>query len=47
MNNEEISNPWDLVYLLYKGRYTKEAVDDMAMCEIQELLDTYNDNPQQ
>lgn len=47
MNNEEINNPWDVVYSLYKGRYTREQVDDMMMCEIQELLDAYNDYPLQ
>jgi len=43
MNNEEINNPWDLVYSLYKGKYTKEQIDDLLLSEVQELLDIYND----
>jgi len=42
--NEKL-NPWDRVYELYKDIYTKEAVDEMLMCELQELLEAhYNTN---
>lgn len=44
--NEEIKNninPWDLVYNLYKGKYTREEVDVMTFAEIGELIDLYND----
>lgn len=43
MESEKQLNPWELVYRLYKGRYTKEQVDDMTFVEIGELIDIYYD----
>jgi len=34
-------NPWDLVYNLYKKRYTREQIDEMLMCELTELIQNY------
>ena len=31
-------NPWDLAYAMHKDRYTKEEIDEMLLCEIEELL---------
>lgn len=36
-------SPWELVYRLYEGKYTKEQVDDMTFTEVGELIDTYYD----
>lgn len=30
--------PWEVAYQLHKDRYTKEEIDDMLLCEINELL---------
>ena len=34
-------NPWDIAYELAKEDYSKEAIDEMLMCEIQEIIDIY------
>ena len=36
--NKKEMNPWDIAYELYKGYYTKEQIDEMLLCEINELL---------
>ena len=46
MASTDESNPWDLVYNLYKGRYTKEQIDDMTFSEVGELIDMYYDYEQ-
>jgi hypothetical protein len=33
--------PWEVAYLLHKDRYTKEEIDDMLLCEINELIYDY------
>lgn len=35
-------SPWDLAYEQNKDRYTKEQIDEMLLCEIQELI--YQEN---
>ena len=37
----ETINPWDIVYKLYKDTYTKEEIDEMLMCELTELINSY------
>ena len=37
-------NPWDVVYKLYKDRYTKEQVEEMLWCELVELIENYKLN---
>tara|TARA_R110000803_G_scaffold34220_2_gene74827 strand:- start:647 stop:769 length:123 start_codon:yes stop_codon:yes gene_type:complete len=36
MNKEQ--NPWAIAYEELKEFYTKEQIDDMLLCEIEELL---------
>ena len=36
-------NPWDLAYEHNKDRYTKEQIDEMLFCEIQELIHQENE----
>ncbi len=43
MESEEHSSPWELVYRLYEGEYTKEQIDDMTFAEVGELIDIYYD----
>ncbi len=38
MNRKPYTSPWDLAYELCKDHYTKEQIDEMALCEIQELI---------
>ena len=38
MRNNKRYSPWDIAYELYKGNYTKEQIDEMLLCEINELL---------
>jgi hypothetical protein len=33
-----MKDPWELAYELNKEYYTKEEIDEMLFCEIQELL---------
>ena len=37
-------NPWDIAYELYKEYYTKEQIDEMLLCEINELLENEKQN---
>ena len=43
MEQDNQVNPWDLVYRLYQGKYTKEQVDEMTFAEVGELIDIYYD----
>jgi hypothetical protein len=36
-----MSSPWDIAYKLYKDSYTQEEIDEMLLCEIQELIENY------
>lgn len=31
-------NPWDLAYEEFKDVYSREEIDDMLFCEIEELI---------
>jgi len=31
-------NPWDVAYEQLKDHYTKEQVDEMTICELEEIL---------
>ena len=31
-------NPWDLAYEELKDYYTKEKINEMALCELEEIL---------
>ena len=37
-DKETYINPWELAYELYKGIYTKDEIDEMLFCEINELI---------
>jgi hypothetical protein len=43
MESDKQLSPWELVYRLYNGKYTKEQVDDMTFIEVVELIDMYYD----
>ena len=43
MESEKQLSPWDLVYKLYQGKYTREQVDQMTFAEVGELIDIYYD----
>ena len=43
MESDKQLSPWELVYRLYNGKYTKEQVDDMTFVEVVELIDMYYD----
>ena len=32
------NNPWEIAYIELKDHYTKEQIDDMLLCEIEEIL---------
>ena len=38
MNEELVKNPWDLVYQAYKDHYSREQIDEMLFCEVEELI---------
>jgi len=38
MNEEPVKNPWDLVYEAYKDYYSREQIDEMLFCEVEELI---------
>jgi len=38
MNEEPVKNLWDLVYELYKDHYSREQIDEMLFCEVEELI---------
>ncbi len=42
MSKSKDQCPWDLAYEQNKYRYTKEQIDEMLLCEIQELI--YQEN---
>lgn len=42
MSKSKHQSPWDLAYEQNKDRYTKEQIDEMLLCEIQELI--YQEN---
>ena len=31
-------NPWDVAFKLCKGAYTREQIDEMLLCEIEEII---------
>ena len=33
--------PWEVAYQLHKDRYTKDDIDEMLLCEINELIYDY------
>jgi hypothetical protein len=33
-----ITSPWDLAYIKFKDCYSKDEIDNMLWCEIEELL---------
>jgi hypothetical protein len=35
------SSPWDIAYELAKADYSKEHIDEMILCEIQEIIEIY------
>ena len=37
MNN----SPWDIAYELAKADYSKEHIDEMILCEVQEIIEIY------
>lgn len=37
------ATPWDIAFELAKEDYTKEHIDDMLLCEIQEIIEQYSD----
>ena len=39
-----IMSPWELAYTKLKEHYTKEQIDDMLWCEVEELLN-YQEPP--
>jgi hypothetical protein len=43
MEQDNQVSPWDLVYKLYQGKYTREQVDQMTFAEVGELIDIYHD----
>lgn len=38
MSKSKHQCPWDLAYKQNKDRYIKEQIDEMLLCEIQELI---------
>ena len=34
----KITSPWDLAYIKFKDCYSKDEIDNMLWCEIEELL---------
>lgn len=38
MKTINIKNPWDYAYELWKDHYSKVDIDEMLLCEIQELI---------
>ena len=38
MSKEAIKNPWDLAYEEFKDVYSRADIDEMLLCEIQELI---------
>ncbi len=32
------NNPWDVAYELSKGYYSREQIDEMLLCEIEEII---------
>ena len=42
MSKSKHQCPWDLAYEQNKDRYTREQIDEMLLCEIQELI--YQEN---
>ena len=42
--NKKEMNPWDIAYELYKEYYTREQIDEMLFCEINELLENEKEN---
>ena len=30
--------PWDVAFKLCKGAYTREEIDEMSLCEINEII---------
>lgn len=43
MSKNKHQCPWGLAYEQNKDRYTKEQIDEMLLCEIQELIYQEND----
>jgi hypothetical protein len=35
---EKDFNPWDIAYEELKDHYTKEQINEMALCELEEIL---------
>tara|TARA_R110000765_G_scaffold45489_5_gene94091 strand:+ start:693 stop:818 length:126 start_codon:yes stop_codon:yes gene_type:complete len=31
-------NPWDVAYELSRGYYSREQIDEMLLCEIEEII---------
>jgi hypothetical protein len=31
-------DPWDVAYKLSKGYYSREQIDEMLLCEIEEII---------
>jgi|TARA_R110000787_G_scaffold141134_1_gene254622 hypothetical protein len=31
-------NPWDIAYALSKDYYSREQIDEMLLCEIEEII---------
>ena len=31
-------DPWDVAYELSRGYYSREQIDEMALCEIEEII---------
>ena len=31
-------DPWDVAYKLSKGYYSREQIDEMPLCEIEEII---------
>ncbi len=36
--------PWDAAFKLCKGDYTREQIDEMLLCEIEEIIYQEDDN---
>ena len=36
-------DPWDTAFKLCKCAYTQEEIDEMSLCEINEIISCYND----
>ncbi len=37
-------DPWDVAYELSRGYYSREQIDEMTLCEIEEIIYQEDDN---